>query len=49
MSDDNATFRDLLYNLLDIAEDGGGAVFDNTDQEEEVIKKLKEIECLMQN
>lgn len=46
---DNATFMDLLYKLMDIAEDGGGAVFDDTDQEEEVIKKLKEIECLMQN
>ena len=46
---DNATFMDLLYNLMDIAEDGGSAVFDDTDQEEEVIKKLNEIECLMQN
>ena len=46
---DNATFMDLLYNLMDIAEDGGSAVFYDTDQEEEVIKKLKEIECLMQN
>ena len=46
---DNATFMDLLYKLIDIAEDGGGAVFDDTDQEEEVIKKLKEIECIMQN
>ena len=46
---DNATFMDLLYNLMYIAEDGGSAVFDDTDQEEEVIKKLKEIECLMQN
>ena len=46
---DNATFMDLLYTLMDIAEDGGSAVFDDTDQEEEVIKKLKEIECLMQN
>ena len=46
---DNATFMDLLYTLMDIAEDGGRAVFDDTDQEEEVIKKLKEIECLMQD
>ena len=46
---DNATFMDYLFRLMDIAEDGGGAVFDDTDQEEEVIKKLKEIECLMQN
>ena len=46
---DNATFMDLLYKLMDIAEDGGGAVFDDTDQEEKVIKKLKEIECIMQN
>ena len=47
---DNATFMDMLYKMIDIAENGGsGAVFDDTDQEEEVIKKLKEIECLMQN
>ena len=46
---DNATFMDYLFRLIDIAEDGGGAVFDDTDQEEEVIKKLKEIECIMQN
>ena len=46
---DNATFMDYLYRLIDIAEEGGSAVFDDTDQEEEVIKKLKEIECLMQN
>ena len=45
---DNATFMDYLFRLIDIAEEGGGAVFDDTDQEEEVIKKLKEIECLMQ-
>lgn len=49
MKYDNATFMDLLYKLMDIAEDGGGAVFDDTDQEEEVINKLKEIECIMQN
>ena len=46
---DNATFMDMLYKMIDIAEHGGSAVFDDTDQEEEVIKKLKEIECLMQN
>ena len=46
---DNATFMDMLYKMIDIAENGGSAVFDDTDQEEEVIKKLKEIECLMQN
>lgn len=46
---DNATFMDLLYNLIDIAEDSGGAVFDDLDQELEVIRRLKEIECLMQN
>ena len=40
---------DMLYKMIDIAENGGSAVFDDTDQEEEVIKKLKEIECLMQN
>ena len=46
---DNATFMDMLYKMIDIAENGGSAVFDDTDQEEEVIKKLKEIECLMQD
>ena len=46
---DNATFMDMLYKMIDIAENGGSAVFNDTDQEEEVIKKLKEIECLMQN
>ena len=46
---DNATFMDLLYNLMDIAEDGGSAVFDDSTQEKEIIDKLKEIECLMQN
>ena len=46
---DNATFMDLLYNLMDIAEEGGSAVFDNSAQEKEVINKLKEIECIMQN
>ena len=49
MKNCNAKFMDLLYTLMDIAEEGGGAVFDDIDQEEEVIKKLKEIECLMQN
>lgn len=44
---DYSTFMDLLCKLIDIAEEGGGAVFDDTDQEEEVIRKLKEIECLM--
>ena len=44
---DNATFMDMLYKMIDIAENGGSAVFDDTDQEEEVIKKLKEIETLM--
>ena len=46
---DNATFMDLLYNLMDIAEDGGSAVFDDDMQEKEIINKLKEIECIMQN
>lgn len=46
---DNATFMDLLYNLIDIAEDGGSAVFDDSTQEKEIIDKLKEIECIMQN
>ena len=46
---DNATFMDLLYNLMDIAEEGGSAVFDDDVQEKEIINKLKEIECIMQN
>ena len=46
---DNATFMDLLYNLIDIAEEGGSAVFDDSTQEKEIIDKLKEIECIMQN
>lgn len=44
---DNATFMDLLWKLLDIAEDGGGAVFEDTDQEEEVIRLLRDIEDIM--
>lgn len=46
---DNATFMDYLYRLMDIAEDGGSAVFDDDVQEKEIINKLKEIECIMQN
>ena len=46
---DNATFMDLLYKLMDIAEEGGSAVFDDSTQEQEIINKLKEIECIMQN
>ena len=46
---DNATFMDYLYRLMDIAEEGGSAVFDDSTQEKEIINKLKEIECLMQN
>ena len=46
---DNATFMDLLYKLMDIAEEGGSAVFDDPTQEKEVINKLKEIERIMQN
>lgn len=46
---DNATFMDLLYTLMDIAEDGGGAVFDDLDQELKVINMLKEIEIIMGN
>ena len=46
---DNATFMDLLYNLMDIVEEGGSAVFDDSTQENAVINKLKEIECIMQN
>ena len=46
---DNATFMDHLFRLIDIAEEGGSAVFDNSTQEKAVINKLKEIECIMQN
>ena len=40
---------DHLFRLIDIAEEGGSAVFDNSTQEQEIINKLKEIECIMQN
>ena len=46
---DNATFMDHLFRLIDIAEEGGSAVFDDSTQEKEIINKLKEIECIMQN
>ena len=46
---DNATFMDYLFQLIDIAEEGGSAVFDDSTQEKEIINKLKEIECIMQN
>ena len=46
---DNATFMDYLFRLIDIAEEGGSAVFDNSTQEKEAINKLKEIESIMQN
>ena len=46
---DNATFMDYLYRLIDIAEEGGSAVFDNSTQENAVINKLKEIGRIMQN
>ena len=46
---DNATFMDYLYRLIDIAEEGGSAVFDDSTQAKEVINKLKEIERIMQN
>ena len=46
---DNATFMDYLFRLIDIAEEGGSAVFDNSAQEKEIIDKLKEIESIMQN
>ena len=46
---DNATFMDYLFGLIDIAEEGGSAVFDDSTQEQEIINKLKEIECIMQN
>ena len=40
---------DYLFRLMDIAEEGGSAVFDDPTQEKEVINKLKEIESIMQN
>ena len=40
---------DYLFRLIDIAEEGDSAVFDNSTQEQEIINKLKEIECIMQN
>lgn len=46
---DNATFMDYLFRLIDVAEEGGSAVFDDSAQENAVINKLKEIECLTQN
>ena len=46
---DNATFMDYLFRLIDIAEEGGSAVFDDSEQEKVIINKLKEIECIMQN
>ena len=46
---DNATLMDYLFRLMDIAEEGGSAVFDDPTQEKEVINKLKEIESIMQN
>ena len=46
---DNATFMDYLFQLIDIAEEGGSAVFDDSAQENAVINKLKEIESIMQN
>ena len=46
---DNATFMDYLFRLIDIAEEGGSAVFDDSAQEKEIINKLKEIESIMQN
>ena len=45
---DNATFVDYLFRLIDIAEEGGSAVFDDSTQENAVINKLKEIESIMQ-
>ena len=49
MRHDNATFMDYLFRLIDIAEEGGSAVFDDSAQENAVIDKLKEIERIMQN
>ena len=46
---DNATFMDYLFRLIDIAEEGDSAVFDDPTQEQEIINKLKEIEGIMQN
>lgn len=44
---DNATFMDMLYKMMDMAEDGGGAIFDDLDQELKVNHLLKEIETIM--
>ena len=46
---DNATFTDYLFRPIDIAEEGGSADFNDSTQENAVINKLKEIECIMQN
>ena len=46
---DNTTFMDMLYKMIDIAENGGSAVFDDADQESKVTTMLKVIETLMQN
>lgn len=47
MGYDYETFMDKLYQLIDMAEEGGGAIFDDLEQEEEVIGKLREIEDIM--
>ena len=44
---DNATFMDMLYKMIDIAENGVSAVFDDAGQESKVTTMLKVIETLM--
>lgn len=46
---DNATFMDMLYKMIDIAENGGSAVFEDADQEQKVTTMLRVIETIMEN
>lgn len=47
MIHDNEKFMSLLWKLIDFAKDNGGAVFEDTDQEKEVIRLLRDIEDIM--
>lgn len=40
-------FEGMFYELLDMATDLGGDIFDNPEQESEVYELLKEIESCM--
>lgn len=44
---DYETFMDKLYQLMDMAEDGGGSIFEDYEQESSVIGKLREIKNIM--